>query len=218
VLIRLPVNAIIFLAPISTFDQVLAEVSCFYPEGDSRLNRFEGPPRESPGRFPAVVEIHRLQQTAMQRQHSVVLEQVRLTAGLFLPLFPDTIVLIPRRPSWMPVYDSTSIWFLMVTDPMITTPFQIVCFFLCCPRPRFHFHSDFRNKFGALHQSYTPNRERELYGEPFAFEIRQWHPAESMTVHLTSVTDTRRTHTIISSGKFTPHSAGLFMPTYGALT
>lgn len=22
---------------------------------------------------------------------------------------------------------------------------------------------DFRNKFGALHQSYTPNKERELY-------------------------------------------------------
>ena len=98
-------NAIIFLAPISTFDQVLAEVSCFYAEKNNRLNRFEGPPHESPGRLPAVVEIHRLQQTAMQRQHSVVLEQVRLTAGLFPPLLPDTIVLILRRPSWMPVYD-----------------------------------------------------------------------------------------------------------------
>jgi len=27
------------------------------------------------------------------------------------------------------------------------------------------FSSDFRNKFGALHQSYTPNKERELYSE-----------------------------------------------------
>ena len=32
---------------------------------------------------------------------------------------------------------------------------------------------------------------------------------ESTTVHLTSVTDTRRTHTIISSGKLTLHFAGL---------
>lgn len=75
------VNAIIFLAPISTFDQVLAEVSCFHPEENSHLNRFKGSPCESPGRLPATVEIDRLQQTAMQRQHSVVLEQMRLTAG-----------------------------------------------------------------------------------------------------------------------------------------
>ena len=25
--------------------------------------------------------------------------------------------------------------------------------------------TDFRNKFGALHQSHTPNRERELFSE-----------------------------------------------------
>ena len=40
---------------------------------------------------------------------------------------------------------------------------------------------------------------------------------ESTTVHLTSVTDTRRTHTIISSGELTLHFVGLFV-TYGALT
>ena len=42
-------NAIIFLAPISTFDQVLAEVCCFYREGtvalivpkDPHVNRLE---------------------------------------------------------------------------------------------------------------------------------------------------------------------------------
>ncbi|RDB29275.1 Guanine nucleotide-binding protein alpha-4 subunit [Hypsizygus marmoreus] len=39
----------------------------------------------------------------------------------------------------------------------------------------------FRHKFGALHQAYTPNKGRELY------------------VHLTAVTDTRRTAIIISA-------------------
>ncbi|KAJ7459085.1 guanine nucleotide binding protein, alpha subunit [Mycena galericulata] len=39
----------------------------------------------------------------------------------------------------------------------------------------------FRNKFGALHHAVTPNKERELY------------------IHLTAVTDTRRTVTIISN-------------------
>lgn len=35
VLIQFPVNAIIFLAPISTFDQVLAEVRRVHPEENS---------------------------------------------------------------------------------------------------------------------------------------------------------------------------------------
>ena len=38
------------------------------------------------------------------------------------------------------------------------------CLFYCdIDKTSFHLHPDFRNKFGALHQSYTPNRERELY-------------------------------------------------------
>ena len=73
----------------------------------------------------------------------------------------------------MLMYDQISIWFLMVTDPMITIRFQIVRLFLHFSRSRFHFRPDFRNKFGALHQSYTPNRERELYSESFAFEVHQ---------------------------------------------
>ncbi|KAH9949326.1 G-alpha-domain-containing protein [Amylocystis lapponica] len=39
----------------------------------------------------------------------------------------------------------------------------------------------FHNKFGAVHQSFTPNKARELF------------------IHLTSVIDTRRTHTIITN-------------------
>lgn len=36
------------------------------------------------------------------------------------------------------------------------------------------FPIDFRNKFGALHQSYTPNRERELYSNVVV--VRLIHP------------------------------------------
>ena len=63
----------------------------------------------------------------------------------------------------------------MVTGPMITILFQIVGFIVVPPESRSHPNSDFRNKFGALHQSYTPNRERELYSMPFV------HP--SSTAH-----------------------------------
>lgn len=136
-------------------------------------NRSEGSPRESPGRFPAIVENDRFQQTTVQCQYSVVLEQMRPVAGWLPPLLPDSIILISPRPSWMPACDSINTWFLTATDLMITTRFQTVRSFLRCFRPRFHSDPDFRNKFGALHQSYTPNRERELYSESFALEVRQ---------------------------------------------
>lgn len=110
----------------------------------------------------------------------------------------------------MPACDLINTWFLTVTDLMITTLFQTVRSFLHCSRPHSHPHSDFRNKFGALHQSYTPNRERELYSEPLPPKLASRTLTEStQIVHLTSVTDTRRTHTIITSGKLTLHFAGL---------
>jgi hypothetical protein len=59
---------------------------------------------------------------------------------------------------------------------------------------------DFRNKFGALHQQFTPNRERELYSTSNLFRPRCLADALSHPVHLTAVTDTRRTSTIISNG------------------
>src|SRR6201992_3185644 len=74
---HLPVNAIIFLAPISTFDQVLAEVSSLLDGPFFPLNRSEGPSCESPGRLTVVVEIDRVQQTPLQRKHHPVLEQMR---------------------------------------------------------------------------------------------------------------------------------------------
>ena len=59
----------------------------------------------------------------------------------------------------------------------------------------------------------TPPTESENYTVSLSrSKFASSTSAESTTVHLTSVTDTRRTHTIISSGKFTSHSAGLFSP------
>ena len=41
-----------------------------------------------------------------------------------------------------------------------------MCVFLIMSRGMITDHlADFRNKFGALHQTYTPNKERELYSE-----------------------------------------------------
>jgi len=94
------------------------------------------------------------------------------------------------------------------------TPSRIVRCSLCGSRPYSHSRSDFRNKFGALHQSYTPNRERELYSKVFASAFRSGPIKTALVVHLTSVTDTRRTHTIISSGKLTPVSHRLTSVTY----
>ena len=91
----------------------------------------------------------------------------------------------------------------MVTGLTIMTLSQIVRCFLRGSEPYFHFRPDFRNKFGALHQSYTPNRERELYSRTRVFAFRWELIGSTRIVHLTSVTDTRRTHTIISSGELT---------------
>lgn len=68
-----------------------------------------------------------------------------------------------------------------------------------------HCSLDFRNKFGALHQSFTPNKERELYSTTqVPLRVSSWSLTVYALVHLTAVTDTRRTSTIISSGTFTP--------------
>lgn len=52
----------------------------------------------------------------------------------------------------------------MVTDRMIMTLFPNVrLVHVATRRVVDHRSLDFRNKFGALHQSFTPNKERELY-------------------------------------------------------
>jgi guanine nucleotide-binding protein subunit alpha len=124
------VNAIIFLAPISTFDQVLAE--------DPHVNRLE----DSLLLWKSVVSNKLLEQVSIVLfLNKCDLLRAKLEAGVRLN---HHMVSYGDRPN---DYDSVSKYF--------------------------------RNKFGVIHQSYTPNKERELY------------------IHLTSVTDTRRTHTII---------------------
>jgi len=126
------VNAIIFLAPISAFDQVLAE--------DPRVNRVE----DSLLLWKSVVSNRLLAEVnVVLFLNKCDLLQTKLNAGVrvnhHMTSYGDRLN----------DYESVSKYF--------------------------------RNKFGALHQSFTPNRERELY------------------IHLTSVTDTRRTFTIISN-------------------
>ncbi|KAL1681909.1 guanine nucleotide binding protein, alpha subunit [Schizophyllum commune] len=126
------VNAIIFLAPISAFDQVLTE--------DPRVNRME----DSLLLWKSVVSNKLLGHVNLVLfLNKCDLLQSKLDAGVQLG---QHMISYGDRPN---DYDSVSKYF--------------------------------RNKFGALHQTYTPNKERELY------------------IHFTSVTDTRRTATIIST-------------------
>ncbi|KAF4623084.1 hypothetical protein D9613_002270 [Agrocybe pediades] len=126
------VNAIIFLAPISVFDQVLAE--------DPRVNRLE----DSLILWRSVVSSKLLANVNIVLfLNKCDLLQAKLEAGVRLS---HHMVSYGDRPN---DYDSVSKYF--------------------------------RNKFGVIHQSYTPNKERELY------------------IHFTAVTDTRRTAVIISS-------------------
>ncbi|KDR85504.1 hypothetical protein GALMADRAFT_234415 [Galerina marginata CBS 339.88] len=126
------VNAIIFLAPISVFDQVLTE--------DPRVNRLE----DSLLLWKSVVSNKLLANVNIVLfLNKCDLLQAKLDAGVRLN---HHMISYGDRPN---DYDSVSKYF--------------------------------RNKFGVIHQSYTPNKERELY------------------IHFTAVTDTRRTAVIISS-------------------
>ncbi|KIM47717.1 hypothetical protein M413DRAFT_439393 [Hebeloma cylindrosporum] len=126
------VNAIIFLAPISVFDQVLTE--------DPRVNRLE----DSLLLWKSVVSNKLLANgNIVLFLNKCDLLQAKLEAGVRLN---HHMISYGDRPN---DYDSVSKYF--------------------------------RNKFGVIHQSYTPNKERELY------------------IHFTAVTDTRKTATIISA-------------------
>lgn len=65
------------------------------------------------------------------------------------------------------------------------------------------FRTDFRQKFGVIHHTYSPDKSRELYSE---FMVGSYTAGTinliSALVHFTSVTDTKRTQTIILTGTF----------------
>lgn len=126
------VNAILFLAPISAFDQVLAE--------DPRVNRLE----DSLLLWKSVVSNKLLQKiNLILFLNKTDLLQAKLKAGVRLN---QHMVTYGDRPN---DYETISKYF--------------------------------RNKFGAIHQSFTPNKDREWY------------------IHFTSVTDTRHTSIIIAN-------------------
>ncbi|KIP03833.1 hypothetical protein PHLGIDRAFT_110379 [Phlebiopsis gigantea 11061_1 CR5-6] len=123
------VNAIIFLAPISAFDQVLAE--------DPRTNRV---------------------QDSLQLWKDVVANKLLGTVNIVLflnkcDLLKEKLNNGVRLRHYISKYEGHN-------------DYQSV-------------YQYFYNKFGAIHQQYTPNKERELY------------------IHETSVIDTRSTKTII---------------------
>ncbi|GBE77330.1 Guanine nucleotide-binding protein alpha-4 subunit [Sparassis crispa] len=126
------VNAIIFLAPISAFDQVLTE--------DPDTNRLEDTiflwnsvvSNKLLANVNIVLFLNKCDLLKAKLQSGVKLKQHMTSYG--------------DRPN---DYDSVSKYF--------------------------------RHKFLALHQSFTPNKARELF------------------IHMTSVTDTRKTHTIITN-------------------
>ncbi|VDC04222.1 unnamed protein product [Peniophora sp. CBMAI 1063] len=125
-------NAIIFLAPISAFDQVLAE--------DPRVNRLE----DSLLLWRSVVSNKLLQHVNLIIfLNKCDLLKAKLESGVRLNQY---LLTYGERPN---DYDSVSRYL--------------------------------RNKFGLLHQQYTPNPNRELF------------------IHFTAVTDTRRTSTIIAN-------------------
>ncbi|KAJ8084983.1 hypothetical protein PM082_003760 [Marasmius tenuissimus] len=124
------VTAIIFLAPISAFDQVLEE--------DRRVNRLE----DSLLLWKYVVSSKLLSDVSIVLfLNKCDLLRSKLGAGVRLA---DHMISYGDRPN---DYESVSKYM--------------------------------KNKFGVIHQQFTPNKERELY------------------CHYTSVTDTRRTATII---------------------
>ncbi|OBZ68480.1 Guanine nucleotide-binding protein alpha-4 subunit [Grifola frondosa] len=126
------VNAIIFLAPISAFDQVLAE--------DPGVNRLED---------------------SLMLWRSVVSN--KLLADVNIILFLNKCDLLKAK-----LESGVRLSHHMTSYANRPNDYESVAKY-------------FRNKFGILHQSFSPNKSRELF------------------IHLTSVTDTRKTHTIITN-------------------
>jgi len=126
------VTAIIFLAPISAFDQVLTE--------DPRVNRLED---------------------SLLLWRSVVSN--KLLANVSIVLFLNKIDLLQAK-----LEAGVRLSHHMINYGSRANDYETVSNY-------------FRTKFGALHQTYTPNKGRECY------------------IHLTAVTDTRRTAMIISA-------------------
>ena len=76
------------------------------------------------------------------------------------------------------------------------------------------FFLDFQNKFSAVHQEFSISKSRELKSE---VTLSSTHLlSDSAPVHFTSVTDTRRTATIIQRGEYGGPAAYCCVDVYSA--
>lgn len=71
---------------------------------------------------------------------------------------------------------------------------------LLLPRQYIHIFSDFQNKFSVIHQEFSVSKSRELKSEVTLSPVHLL--SDSTSVHFTSVTDTRRTATIMQRGEY----------------
>ncbi|KAJ3574609.1 hypothetical protein NP233_g1644 [Leucocoprinus birnbaumii] len=159
------VNAIIFLAPISAFDQVLAE--------DPRINRLED----------SLLLWKSLVSNPLLAKVNIILflnkcDLLQVGRSSFNSSYPRHVfantISPPSRIAQSKLEAGVRLSHHMYTYGDRPNDYESVSKY-------------FRNKFGALHVSYSRNKERELY------------------IHFTAVTDTRRTATIISSDSRPPN-------------
>lgn len=137
------VNAIIFLAPISAFDQTLAE--------DARVNRLE----DSMLLWRSVVANKLLQDVCIILfLNKCDLLRAKLETGVALAYH-------------MPSYNDRP------NDYESVSKCAFVLIYICNETLKYLL-TDFRNKFAALHHTYTPNRTRELFSRlSFSFSFYQ---------------------------------------------
>jgi hypothetical protein len=214
------VNAIIFLAPISAFDQVLVEVSrrllvCTLSFVDV-LTEYTGSNSEQTRRLVTIMAIRRVKQTSFTRQHHSFPEQGRPFTGLlfYLPSARKAMILMILQPSCRQssraVSVSATICRSMATDQMIMKMWLNVC-------GNRAFHREHLLKltvqtFFTSLEAFMINCQRTRRGSSRVGQFQNARGSASYTpptsVHLTSVTDTRRTATIIQNGSwvFLPRS------------
>jgi hypothetical protein len=160
------VNAIIFLAPISTFDQVLAEVGPLPPKV-ARLGSIS----------PKDPHVNRLEDSLLLWK-SIVSNKLLSDVNIILFLNKCDLLQVCSHPQILAVIALTFCQAKLDAGARLNQHMasygdrpndydSISNCALPCGwfRILLSSRSDFRNKFGALHQSYTPNRERELYSK-----------------------------------------------------
>lgn len=196
--IRLSVNAIIFLAPISAFDQVLAEVRADRCSPACHLNRL-------------IIDAFRIHESIAWRiPYCCGVASSQTSSSKASQLFFSSTSATSCGRSSRQEFSSKIICLHMVTGLMITSRWRSVRAQSALlsnmgkyPFMMYFFLPDIRNKFGSLHNQLTPNRVRELFSM-FYIEYSGRLSDGLATVHYTAVTDKAKTAQIIANGTFYP--------------